>query len=238
MDVRENLKYNIQIFRLCGLWDVQNHQTCYRNYSILFFGFVLFLFPLSLAVNLFYVDSIDDFISHSFVTFNVLGLSVKATVVIFRKNQIDLLLRSLSNVKFRSEIPRQDLLFRKIRDDCQNLVRIISILFVCTIVGIAIVSIFLAPEERIWPSTRLIPIESLHHPAIYNGVLIFQVFSNIFAGLAVANIDTYGVALMIILRSLFHVIGKQLQRVGRHASNIENERDLIDICTQYEKLLR
>lgn len=238
MDVRENLKYNILIFQICGLWKVQNHQNYYRIYSVIFFGTVLFLFPLSLAINLFYVDLIEDFISHSFTTLNLFGLSIKATVVIFKQNQIDLLMCSLSNVKFRSEIPRQDLLFRKTRDDCQNLVRLIATLFVSTVVCIAIVSIFLAPEERIWSSTRLIPIESLHHPAIYNGGLILQVLSNIMACIAVANTDTYGVALMIILRSLFHVTGKQLRRVGRHASHTENERDLIDICVQYEKLLR
>lgn len=238
MDVGQSLKYNILIFKICGLWEVKSHKNCYRTYSILFVATIFFIFPASLAMNLFFVDSVDDIIKHSFLAINIAMLSMKAIALLRQRSHLKLLICTLEEIEFHSQISKNDSLFEYTQRDCKNLVRAFVCCYLSTMLCVAVLAVFSAPEDRFWSSTLLIPVESFHHPAIYYGGLIYQMCSTACVCFVAASLDTFGVALMHISRCLFHALGNHLQNAGRHGSNKENERDLINICEQYEKMIR
>lgn len=238
MDITENLKYNIDIFKIGGLLEMEDHPSMFRIYSISLFTIFMIIFPVSLAINVFYVDTVEAVIKHSFVTISVWMVSVKALVVILNRIRIKELMRLMNDINLGSKDSEYNVMFRKTRDECQRLITAFLVTFMTTCTCLTIVTILAVPAERVWPSTILFPIESLHHPVIYNTVLIFQALSNGEIGIVLAALDSYGIALMHSLRSLLHILGIRLRQMGLRTLSIDNERELIALCKEYEKLLR
>lgn len=237
MDITENLKNHINIFKLGGLWEMEDHPSIFPIYSISFFTAFRIIFPVTLTINMCYADSVEAVIKYSFVTISVWMASVKALVVLLNRHRIKELMRIMSDIDLGSQ-DLDNFMFRKTRDECQRLLSAFLGMFMPTYICLAIVTILIAPADRVWPSTILMPIELLHHPVIYNTVLIYQALSNAENGIALCALDSYGIALMHSLRSLLQILGTRIRQTGLRTLSIDNERQLIALCKEYEKLLR
>lgn len=238
MDISKNLKYHINIFKTCGFWEMESYPSIFRIYSVSLFTILLIIFPASLILNIFYVDTIEAVIRHSFITVSACTVSIKALVVILKRHRIKELMQIMKDIDLGSQHLERDSMLRKTCGDCQRLICAILIGFMATFTSLVIQTILSIPEERMWPSTTFIPIESLHHPVIYNAVLIYQALANAVMGIMGSALDTYSVVLMHSLRCLLHILGIRLRQIGHRIPSIDDERELIAVCKEYEKFLR
>lgn len=98
-----------------------------------------------------------------------------------------------------------------------------------------------SPEKRIWPSTHPFPVEFLHRPKIYYGILIFQGLANSCHLTLSFALDTYGAALMNMLCGHITTLGKRIRTMDElqpNASESQKRASLIDYCKRYNLILR
>lgn len=226
MDICENLKFNIFVFKIFGFWNKNN--SLWKHF---FFIAVCVLFPISLAIVVPYVDTLDTLLDHLLNTVSLFMVSIKAFNVIVRQKEFEELFQSMDSINQSVNHVEFNSFYQQTKNLGHKIVKGFLTFYAMTWMNLVVETIFSSPEERIWSSTYLIPIDVLHQPIIYYGILLYQGVSNILMALICATVDTYAIIFMRGLECAIDIV-----RLRLRSMHFTRKHEFIDICEDLKRI--
>lgn len=241
---QEMFKWHIRSFKLCGLWPPQGGSKLYSVYVILFSIAFNIIFPITEIVCVFFVDSVEQVVDHMILRITIILIVIKSFIVLATKNRFAEILNIMKELDESVTTDESQEIFLPILKRSNFMISFYFYDYViCYIISLLQV-IVSPPEQRIWSSTYLYPIELLHHPAIYLGVIVFQGIAHFEQVTICPALDTYGAALMDAVSGHVQVLSHRLSALGNSdtdtdTSNPHNHQaELIKLCKKYNSILR
>lgn len=235
-DVPLGFRSQVFVMRVTGIWPTTNDSPWYKWLTIGFFFIVGFLAPLTLFVNVFYSNNIQEAIEHSFVALNFWATAIKAGVSLWRRNNLRHIFRIQANLMNASgsNVQRNDQVARM-----NYLVHIgFTVLYCSTMSGAVIQATLSKPEDAIFPSTAPLPYGFARRRSVYLAVLVYQILGGygiiIWAGIK----DSLFFAFINTVCGHVAQLKERLQSLGTDGDDMTFYRDLVECCKCYEDCIR
>lgn len=198
------------------------------------------LFPISLILNFFFVDSIIEMVDRSVITSSVIVVVLKALNLYATRSGFDEFLKIIKILD--GEIHEESHIFQM-----NATIKLSHQLYFCYLFPyvstcglLAFQTLFSAPANRLWQSTYSYPFKWAQNNQIYTSGLFIQGFANTCIVFFAVAADTYGVILIHILSTHINILQERLKILGKpkHFTAEDNFNQLIYCCKIYENILR
>lgn len=237
-----DMKPQVFMFRITGIWPSQDDSLAYTILTTVCFGLWGFAFPLSLIINVFYADAIEDVMDSLFISATCLNTTFRAAVVYSQRSNIRRLFRI--HVDLMRNCDRDgNQMFRNVVHLNVNVFRFL-LCFYSAACGIIIPQVALCKRENgIWPSTSRMPYAFANKQWVYLSALLFQILCSYGIIFWTAVGDAYPVALMNMTCGHVTHLKMRLRNLGaKYSKQMNRDRefytDLIECCKHYEACLR
>lgn len=230
MDSKVVIQPVIRNFRYLGVWPSLKHPTISKLWSSIMFILVGVIYPLSVAMNLLFIDSMNEFADVSYILSSIVLAILKGYFVFGKNGQLRRLLGIMDAIDAKILTKRHRDAHEEKLKTCRILYRIFVFLYLSAFAFIAFQTAFASKERRIWASTGHLPFGWSQNSYIYVGGIYFQGITNFAACFLGVNLDVYGIIFSNILLGYIRVLGDKLR--GMKGATI------VDCCKFYEDVLR
>lgn len=229
-------KSHVFVMLVIGEWPMVDDSRWYKWLTIAFFTSVGILYPLSMFVNLFFVNSMREVIETLFISFTCCATAIKAAIIYWRRDIIqelfhiheDRLCGLRSNVVNNYQVARMNL----------RVHTILTFLYHSSIYSGLIQIMVLEPEKCFCTSTSRFPYEFAQQRTVYSAVLVYQLLNGLGAIIWVAMQDALAFAFINTVCGHVAQLKERLQRLGRENDDWLFYKNLAECCQYYEDCLR
>lgn len=244
-NIPRSFRSHMFVMRSTGIWSMPNDPLWYDLLTIVLFFFIGFLYPLSEFINIFFVDTVEKAMDHSFLSLTCWSTAFKAGVFYWRRDSIRELYRIHAEfLRTANHHSAPDINSRIVRVNIR-VHRNISTLYVLGWCGFVAQTMLSPPGDGMLSSTGRMPFDFTQRRSVYWTVMIYQMVSNLCLSVWAANEDAFSIALMNTLYGHMAQLKDRLQHLDREYSpDVNADRDfwfyksLIECCQRYEDCLK
>lgn len=239
-DIPSGLRSHVFIMRVTGIWPTANDT---RRYNWLTIGiFIVFglLSSLSLFVNLFFVNTIEEVTTHLFISLSCAICTFKAAIIYWQRDSI----RELFGVHaaLSSDVICNDRYNRIVRLN-YRVHGLFACLYCCSVSLFIVQSIYSDTADSLIPANTHWSYGFLQHRAVFWIVFVYQVLCIFFNAICHSMEDSFYIALIQILCCHLTELKERLKALGTESMRIESRnslfyKNLIECCERYENCLR
>lgn len=244
--IKEIIPFGFQshvfLMRVTGIWPTTNDSRWYKWLTIAFFLFVGVLFPFTMFVNIFMVNTIQEAMDHSFLSLSCWTSAFKACVIYQRRDSLRKLFIIHGNLCDDSSNRHKERLDRIAWINIRIHTALMTLYFLttCTVV---IQVIFAEPMQGFFSSTSHFPYAWARQRSVYLIVLVFQIVCALGIVAWTAIEDSLSIGLINTICGHVAELKERLEAVGTIATegvpkNLNFYRELIDCCKRYAIYLR
>lgn len=237
-DIPPGFQSHVFVMRVTGAWPTTDDSRWYQCWTIAYFLNVGIFSLLSIVVNIFYANSLEEAMNHTFVSLTCWTNTFKACILYKRRNSIyelfDIHERFLRTVNGRSATANYRIVCVNVRAH----IALTTLYFVWWMFVVAQI-VFAEPENRALPSTRNLPYAYAKHSTVYLSVLVYQIACDMGHCISASMADTFYIALMNTICGHVAELKVRLRALGNNGDgDLQFIKDMIDCCKRYEDCLR
>lgn len=236
--VTENvpLGFRLQIFlrRVMGLWPMADDSRWYKWLTISFFLLVAIIFPITIFVNIFYANSIDDAMEQCFISLTCIVNTLKAGVVYWRLHSVRELFQIHAKLLRGGEYGAK--IHNRIARSNIRIHLIISFLYMSSWCNNVVQVVFFDSEKPSMYTARLSIANN--NRSVYYSVLIYQIVMGFGDTLWVAMEDTFPVVLINTACGHIRQLKERLRYLGSEGDDLLFYKGVVECCECYENCLR
>lgn len=239
--VPDGMRMFIFELRVLGFWPTPTDSRLYTWTTMALFVLFGFLFPLTMVVNVFFVNSVTEVMDHMFYSVSLYSSTYKLSVTYSNRENIRELFRTHAALSYG--VGYNDVHDK--RTARMNIIihTVFMCLYIACCIGFLLQTAFSPPEESVFASTLLYPSDFMHRRAMYLSLLLFQCTGNVISTVWAALNDSFYIALMNMACSHVTDLKYRLNILGaRYAANVDRNaiyyKDLMDCCKRYEECSR
>lgn len=238
-DIPHGFRSQVLLMRVTGAWPTTDNSFLYKCLTIAFFSFVGIFFPLSLPMNILFIDfKIDDALQHSFASMPAFAATFKVVVIYWRLDNIRAFFRlhtaMLSRGGRRDAAANDQVARMNIRIHA-----VLTLLYVLYALSAVVQNTFAQPADKIIVSTMNLPYDFARSRAVYVSGLMFQIVCSVCACMLVALEDSLFIPMINTVCCHLIQLKERLRLLGTSgAGDVRFYSDLIDCCKRYEDCLR
>lgn len=235
-DIPAGFRSYIFVMRVTGLWPTANDFWWYKWLSVTYFLFAGLLNPITLFVNIFYVNSVLDIVMHVNTSLTSWIITMRMGVLYWRNDSI----REIFSIHSRlsRSAGRNPAQYDRIARLNYRLHVILTSFFMLIVVAAVIQTIDVKPEDGIIPSSSLYPFEVSNHRVLYVTLLVYQIWGG--TVVTMSNVvDALNIAVINVLCDYLNELKLGLTMLGSECAAGEDRdtqfyRDLRKCCIDYE----
>lgn len=234
---------HVFVLRITGLWPMPRHDSpWYYRLTIAIFLLTGLIYPVSLTVNIFFANTIEEAMDHVFLSSTVWLTAIKAAVVYWRRDSIHDLFRIHVGL-LKSATSNTDTYETVIRNNVRVHLAMATLYHLTSFVFV-VQSCFSQREDSLWPSTLHFPYAFAQKRSVYWIVLVYQMICGQSITVWVAVQDAFFIALIGTVCHHVAQLKQRLRHLGGGRVDSNNDRDLlfykglVECCRHYEACLR
>lgn len=214
------LRYHIFVWKVCGFWSLPGNPIWYRFYSTALCIIFYIMYPLWVAVQVLFVDSLDKMIEILLILPTACA-GMKGYFVILRRRELHMLFELVDRMDSFVQRTEQTEVIKKETYESMRLVKMLSIFYYSTVVSTFMIAFL--PEERRFMWKAYFPFGYEDNLGIYYSCLLFQLVASFFVSFIYSSLDLYGSVLYKLLGAHIDILGKKFKELGRL------DEDIIDM---------
>lgn len=239
--VPPGLRSHVFVLRLTRIWPTDVDGQWYKWSTAAVFTWLGIVLPFSVFVNIFYVDTIQEAMDHTFIPLSGWGTAFKASVLYWRRDNIRQLFRIHASLLHGTGENVQ--IHNRIAGTNMGMHGVLTALDVIWSFVLMIQIAIALPDDRIYLSTLNFPSEFSRHFVVYWILLLYQMLGTTGITVWVSMEDSFCVALINIACGHVEDLKHKLRRLGTEFTEGEDRnaryyKDLIVCCKRYEQCLR
>lgn len=238
MDSREIIGFQLKVFKISGIWPEKKFSFLYFTYSIVIGIFLYYFHVLFKLSSLLFINSIGEFTDISLLASAVAVITTKCVVLqikrpIFNKlldliHEMDKKIHISEQQKFLAPLLKKTVLVNKISNIC-----VYSSWFT-----LMIQIIIQTPQERVYKSTSLFPIEALQRHSIYIAGLFYEAIANFTLVPVFVAINFFAYYLICILVCHIQILCERFRSFGENGKLTSQKQELVNIFKMYDNISR
>lgn len=214
MDSSAVIHFQIESFRFFGLLPKEDSLFVLKLWGWIVWGWSGFILVCCQAISVFYVKTTNEMVEELLLLCCTTTIGIKLAFFYLNRKSVPNILNILIKLNVRVYNEGSVRTVETVHTRCRQVSRIYYVLYIGSLVVLAIQLIFLDRSERTWKSTALVPTEFAQQPSVYYGVLIAETIGNALNCILAATIDTYCFLLISLLAGHIEAFSLQLSEYG------------------------
>lgn len=238
-DIPRGFRSYVLVMRVAGFWPTAGDLRSYKWHTIAFYVLLGMLFPLSMCVNVIFVNSIDEIMERFFYLSAICIVTYKSCIIYWRCDNIRELFRIHGSL-----LPEHTQHHDRVAHINKRVHFLLTLLYFMTWIAFVSQSLYTRDKSALLPSTTLLPYEFARRPAIFSSVLGYQILSCFLYSVWVASMeDSFYVALINANCGQVAELKERLMKLGTEIDGDEDRdlrfyRELLGCCKRYHECLR
>lgn len=237
-----DMKPQIFVLYVTGFWPPKKKSFLYDMLSFIYFVFIGVVFPLTLFLNIFFAESIDEAMNYLFISITCWNSAFKAAVIYSQRENIRKLFHMHADM-LRGGSSESDRHFDQIARTNVNMYKYFQILYCSAWIAKVIQTVLSKPENRVWASTSHMPYKFAQNHTVYISGLLYQITCGLVIVIWTAVEDTYTIALMTMACGHVTQLKARSKILGtKYPAGVDRDRyfymEVIDCCKRYVSCLR
>lgn len=241
--IPHGFRSHVFIMRMMGMWPTaDNDSPRYKWLTIAAFLIAGILYPLSLLVNIVFINRFAEAMDYLFIALACWVATFKAGVIYWRRDIIRELFRIHVSLMSDARQNTMEINERIVRMNvCAHVAQ--TALYLLSWILFVVEVVTLAPGDGIYPSTWKWPYAFAQQRAIYLIVLVSQMMCDYGVSIYLALTDTLSMALINEICGHLEQLKANLRVLGAHdrsddGRDTEFYKGLLECCRKYEQCLR
>lgn len=235
-DIPLEFRSYVIVMRVMGAWPTTDNSSSYKWLRIAVYLFVGIQLPLSLFVNIFYVNSTVAALDYSFTSLVCCATMLKTIVLYWHRDNIRELFRSHAGLvrgveqktAYHNRIGRQNFIIHA------ALTALYAMSYCYEIVQV----ICVPPEKRTFSSTAHYPWKLTGNRTVFLIVLIVQSVDAAILVVSLSLHDSFPLSFMNTGCGHLGELKLRLQRLGSTNNDADFYKEVVECCQRYENCLR
>lgn len=220
MQSRQVMDFHLRAWKMCGLWHKSDDPRWYSVYASFVWGSCFLIFPCFIALQLFFAESISEFIRILLILPTAM-VAIKGVLVIINHSKLLTLFDLMDRMDAAVQLDEHRAIVQTQINGSQFLLYLLSGEYVCSMAANLLIALLSTDRALLFAMPRFWPFDYKNNDSMYYIVIGYQLVACSVIAFTSLSMDVYGLALYKILGAHVDVLGNKIAMVGHRSRIIE-----------------